>query len=95
MPARHGASGSTGHRPAAAGSIYFKAPSGEGPPWKRVLRRASTEEEARRIFAQAEAALDTEQATPAGPVSVPRAPSGLLHGSVTDLPHRLGSSSCG
>jgi hypothetical protein len=35
-------------------------------PWKRVLRRAASEEEARKIFAQAEAALDTEQATPVG-----------------------------
>ena len=33
-------------------------------PWKRVLRRANNEAEARKIFAQAEAALDTEQATP-------------------------------
>ena len=45
--------------------VYFKAPRGEGEPWKRVLRRASTEAEARKIFAQAEAALDTEQAVPA------------------------------
>ena len=40
--------------------VYFRAPAGEGEPWKRVLRRASSEEEARKIFAQAEAALDTE-----------------------------------
>lgn len=46
--------------------VMFRAPAGEGEPWKRVLRRASSEEEARKIFAQAEAALDTEQATPAG-----------------------------
>jgi hypothetical protein len=46
--------------------VYFKAPAGEGEPWKRVLRRAASEEEARKIFAQAEAALDTEQATPVG-----------------------------
>ena len=45
--------------------IMFKAPSGEGETWKRVLRRAATEDEARKIFAQAEAALDTERATPA------------------------------
>lgn len=32
---------------------------------KRVLRRANSEAEARKIFAQAEAALDTEQAVPA------------------------------
>lgn len=44
--------------------VIFKAPAGEGEPWKRVLRRASTEEEARKIFAQAEAALDTERETP-------------------------------
>jgi hypothetical protein len=31
-----------------------------------VLRRASPEEEARKIVARAEAALDTEQATPVG-----------------------------
>ncbi len=46
--------------------VFFKAPAGDGEPWKRVLRRAASEEEARRIFAQAEAALDTEQATPVG-----------------------------
>ena len=45
--------------------VYFKAPAGDGEPWKRVLRRATTEAEARRIFAQAEAALDTDQETPA------------------------------
>ena len=44
--------------------VIFKAPAGEGEPWKRVLRRANNEAEARKIFAQAEAALDTEQATP-------------------------------
>src|SRR4051812_8314573 len=42
--------------------VMFRAPAGEGEPWKRVLRRASSEEEARKIFAQAEAALDTETA---------------------------------
>lgn len=53
--------------PAPGGNGYqviFKAPAGEGEPWKRVLRRASTEEEARKIFAQAKAALDTERETP-------------------------------
>lgn len=44
--------------------VMFKAPAGDGEPWKRVLRRAATESEARQIFAQAETALDTEQATP-------------------------------
>lgn len=51
-------SGGTGYQ------VIFKAPAGEGEPWKRVLRRASTEEETRKIFAQAEAALDTEKETP-------------------------------
>lgn len=46
--------------------VYFKAPAGEGEPWKRVLRRAASEEEARRIFAQAESALDTDKETPSG-----------------------------
>lgn len=46
--------------------VFFKAPTGEGEPWKRVLRRASSEAEARKIFEQAEAALDTETATPVG-----------------------------
>jgi hypothetical protein len=46
--------------------VYFRAPAGEDEPWKRVLRRAATEAEARKIFAQAEAALDTEQPTPVG-----------------------------
>jgi len=45
--------------------VMFRAPAGEGEPWKRVLRRANSEAEARRIFAQAEEALDTEQAVPA------------------------------
>ena len=44
--------------------VLFKAPAGEGEPWKRVLRRAATEDEARQIFAQAEAALDTDRETP-------------------------------
>ncbi len=46
--------------------VYFRAPAGEGEPWKRVLRRAISEEEARAIFAKAEAALDTESETPVG-----------------------------
>lgn len=46
--------------------VFFKVPAGEGEPWKRVLRRAASEEEARRIFAQAEAAPHTKQATPVG-----------------------------
>ncbi len=46
--------------------VYVRAPAGEGEPWKRVLRRAASEDEARKIFAQAEAALDSEQATPVG-----------------------------
>ena len=46
--------------------VCFRAAAGEGEPWKRVLRRAASEEEARKIFAQAEAALDTAQATPVG-----------------------------
>lgn len=46
--------------------VYFRAPAGDGEPWKRVLRRAASEEEARKIFAQAEAALDTEQTMPVG-----------------------------
>jgi hypothetical protein len=46
--------------------VYFKAPAGEGEPWKRVLRRANSEAEARKIFAQAEAALDTDKEAPVG-----------------------------
>ena len=45
--------------------VMFRAPAGEGEPWKRVLRRANSEAEARKIFAHAEAALDTEKETPA------------------------------
>jgi hypothetical protein len=44
--------------------VMFRAPADEGEPWKRVLRRASSEAEARKIFAQAEAALDTESEAP-------------------------------
>ncbi|WP_313405010.1 hypothetical protein [Aeromicrobium sp.] len=57
------------YAPAPGGTKYqvmFRAPAGEGEPWKRVLRRANSEAEARKIFNQAEAALDTEQALPAG-----------------------------
>lgn len=32
--------------------VFFKAPAGDGEPWKRVLRRAASDEEARRIFTQ-------------------------------------------
>ncbi|KQY56411.1 hypothetical protein ASG90_13620 [Nocardioides sp. Soil797] len=46
--------------------VMFRAPADDGEPWKRVLRRANSEAEARKIFAQAEAALDTEKETPAG-----------------------------
>jgi hypothetical protein len=55
------------YAPEAGGTRYqvmFRAPAGEGQPWKRVLRRASSETEARRIFAQAESALDTEKEAP-------------------------------
>lgn len=45
--------------------VMFRAPAGEGEPWKRVLRRANSETEARKIYAQAEAALDTEKEAPA------------------------------
>lgn len=48
---------------ASATAIRF---SSHGEPWKRVLRRANSEAEARKIFAQAEAALDTDKETPAG-----------------------------
>lgn len=44
--------------------VMFRAPAGEGEPWKRVLRRTSSEAEARKIFAQAEAALDTDKELP-------------------------------
>ena len=57
------------YAPEAGGTKYqvmFRAPAGEGEPWKRVLRRANSEEEARKILTQAEAALDTEKETPAG-----------------------------
>ena len=56
------------YAPEAGGTKYqvmFRAPAGEGEPWKRVLRRANSEAEARKIFEQAEAALDTEQEAPA------------------------------
>jgi hypothetical protein len=46
-------------------SVTFKAPAGEGEPWKPVLRRAASEAEARQIFIQAEAALDAEREGPA------------------------------
>lgn len=31
--------------------VIFRAPAGERDPWKRVLRRANNEAEARKIFA--------------------------------------------
>jgi hypothetical protein len=46
--------------------VMFRAPADGGEPWKRVLRRANSEAEARKIFDQAEAALDTEKETPVG-----------------------------
>jgi len=55
------------YAPPPGGTSYqvkFKVPAGDGEPWKQVLRRANSEAEARKIFAQAEAALDTEQAAP-------------------------------
>ncbi len=57
------------YAPEAGGTKYqvmFRAPAGDGGPWNRVLRRANSEDEARKIFAQAEAALDTERETPVG-----------------------------
>lgn len=57
------------YAPPAGGTKYqvmFRAPASAGEPWKRVLRRASSEAEARKIFAQAEAALDTEKEMPVG-----------------------------
>lgn len=56
-------------RPEDGGTKYlvmFRAPGGEGEPWKRVLRRANSEAEARKIFTQADAALDTETEKPPG-----------------------------
>ena len=56
------------YAPEAGGTKYqvmFRAPAGDGEPWKRVLRRANSEAEARKILERAEAALDTEQAVPA------------------------------
>jgi hypothetical protein len=46
-------------------SVIFKAPADDGEPWKPVLRRATSEAEARQIFTQAEAALDAEREGPA------------------------------
>ena len=54
-------------RPATRRSGDVRAPARQGEPWKRLLRRANSEAEARKIFAQAEAALDSETQTPAGP----------------------------
>lgn len=44
-------------------TVYFKAPNAEDQ-WVRVLRRANDETEARKLFDQAEAGLNTEQALP-------------------------------
>ncbi|HKU31716.1 MAG TPA: hypothetical protein VJQ60_14620, partial [Arthrobacter sp.] len=44
--------------------VYYKAPAEDGE-WKRVLRRANSEAEARKIFEQAEKGLDHELALPA------------------------------
>lgn len=46
--------------------VLFRGPAGDGAPWKRVLRQANSEAEARTIFAQAETALDTVKEVPAG-----------------------------
>lgn len=43
----------------------FRSPTGDGKPWKRVLRRACTETETRDIFDRAEAALNTTTEAPA------------------------------
>lgn len=51
------------YAPEAGGTKYqvpCRAPAGEGEPWKRVLRRANSEAETRKLFEQAEAALDVE-----------------------------------
>lgn len=56
------------YAPDAGGTKYqvmFRAPAGDGEPWKRVLRRANSEAEARKIFEQPEAALATERNAPA------------------------------
>lgn len=44
----------------------LQGPAGEGEPRKHVLRRANSETQARKIFGQAEAALDTDKKAPAG-----------------------------
>ena len=44
--------------------VTFKGPGEPGEPWKRVLRRAPNEAEARKIFSQAESALDTARSLP-------------------------------
>ncbi len=45
--------------------VMFKAPAGDGQPWRRVLRRANSEGEAGENLGQAEAAVDAERETPA------------------------------
>jgi hypothetical protein len=42
----------------AQGKPRTLAAAGEGKPWKRVLQRASSEEETRKILAQAELLCD-------------------------------------
>lgn len=57
------------YAPEAGGTRYqimFRALAGDGAPWERVLRRAACDEEARKIFKQAERALDTAQGIPVG-----------------------------
>lgn len=44
--------------------VMFRAPAGDGEPWKRVLRRANSGEESRKIVDLAEAALERETETP-------------------------------
>lgn len=56
------------YAPPPGGTSYqvkFKVPVGDGEPWNQALRRANSETGARKIFAQAEMALDIEQAAPA------------------------------
>jgi hypothetical protein len=46
--------------------VYFRAPAGEGDRWKRGAAPLCLRRGGRKTFAQAESALDTEQATPVG-----------------------------
>ena len=55
------------YAPSAEGKsfqVFFKSPTEDGE-WKRVLRRANTEKDARKIFDLAEKALDNELSLPA------------------------------